>query len=56
MTWEESPQKLVSLVESKLIGRFEKEPHISTIEYEDIVSITKHMVARWIAECPMRIE
>ncbi len=56
MTWEDSPQKLVSVVEEKLIGRFEKSPHISTIEYEDLISITKHMVARWIAECPMRIE
>lgn len=56
MTWEESPQKLVSLVEGKLIGRFEKEPHISTIEHEDLMSIAKHMVSRWIAECPMRIE
>ncbi|HHP0493828.1 hypothetical protein [Vibrio sp. Y29_XK_CS5] len=56
MTWEDSPQRLVSSIEEKLIGRFEKDPYISTIEYEDLVSITKHMVARWIAECPMRIE
>jgi hypothetical protein len=56
MTWEENPQKLISLVEGKLIDRFEKEPYISTIEHEDLVSITKHMIARWIAECPMRIE
>ncbi|MGL6170564.1 MAG: hypothetical protein ACRC1S_01510 [Vibrio sp.] len=56
MTWEDSPQRLVSSIEEKLIGRFQKDPHISTIEYEDLVSITKHMVARWIAECPMRIE
>lgn len=56
MTWEDSPQRLVSSIEEKLICRFQKEPHISTIEYEDLVSITKHMLARWIAECPMRIE
>jgi hypothetical protein len=56
MTWNDSPQKLVSLIESKLIGRFEKDPHISSIEHEDLVSITKHMAAKWIAECPMRIE
>ncbi|MGF1684968.1 hypothetical protein [Photobacterium minamisatsumaniensis] len=56
MTWEDSPQKLILLVEEKLIERFGKDPHISTIEHEDLVSITKHMVARWIAECPMRIE
>lgn len=56
MTWEESPQKLVGWVEDKLIERFCKDPHISTIEHEDLISITKHMVARWIAECPMRIE
>ncbi|CAH1522901.1 conserved hypothetical protein [Vibrio owensii] len=56
MTWEGSPQKLVTSIEEKLIGRFEKDPHISTIEHEDLRAITKHMVARWIAECPMRIE
>jgi len=56
MTWDDSPQKLVKWVEDKLIERFGKEPYISTIEHEDLVSITKHMVAKWIAECPMRIE
>lgn len=56
MTWEDSPQKLIASVENKLIERFGKDPHISTIEHEDLVAITKHMVAKWIAECPMRIE
>ena len=56
MTWDDSPQKLVASIESKLIERFAKDPHISTIEHEDLVSITKHMAAKWIAECPMRIE
>ncbi|GGM83965.1 hypothetical protein L2745_02510 [Shewanella xiamenensis] len=56
MTWEDSPQKLVQWVEDKLLDRFYKEPHISAISHEDLVSITKHMIARWIAECPMRIE
>ena len=35
MTWEDSPQKLVTWVESKLIDRLGKDPHISTIEHED---------------------
>ncbi len=56
MSWEDSPQKLVTRVEEMLIERFGKDAHISTIEHEDLVSITKHMVAKWIAECPMRIE
>lgn len=56
MTWEDSPQKLVASVEARLIERFAKDSYISLIEYDDLVSITKHMVAKWIAECPMRIE
>jgi hypothetical protein len=56
MTWEDSPQKLVASVEGRLIDRFIKDSYISLIEHEDLVSITKHMVAKWIAECPMRIE
>lgn len=56
MGWEDSPQKLVIRVEEMLIERFGKDAYISTIEHEDLVSITKHMVAKWIAECPMRIE
>lgn len=56
MSWVDSPQKLVTSVEDKLIERFGKDRHIATIEHEDLVSITKHMVAKWIAECPMRIE
>ncbi|WP_085299969.1 hypothetical protein [Cognaticolwellia mytili] len=56
MSWVDSPQKLITSMEEKLIERFGKDSHISTIEHEDVVSITKHMVAKWIAECPMRIE
>lgn len=56
ITWEDSPQKLITKVEEKLIARFNNCRHISKIEHEDLVSITKHMVAKWIAECPMRIE
>lgn len=56
ITWEDSPQKLIAKIEEKLIARFNNSPHISKIEHEDLVSITKHMVAKWIAECPMRIE
>lgn len=56
MGWEDSPQNLVIRVEEMLIERFGKDAYISTIEHEDLVSITKHMVAKWIAECPMRIE
>lgn len=55
-TWEESPKALISTVEEKLIARFEKNSHIAIIVHDDLISITKHMVARWIAECPMRIE
>jgi hypothetical protein len=56
MTWEDSPQKLVASVEQRLIERLTKDAYISVIEHEDLVSITKHMAAKWIAECPMRIE
>jgi hypothetical protein len=56
MTWEDSPQKLVASVEQRLIERFTKDAYISVIEHDDLVSITKHMAAKWIAECPMRIE
>lgn len=56
ITWEDSPLKLIIKVEEKLIARFNNCVHISKIEHEDLVSITKHMVAKWIAECPMRIE
>ena len=56
MTWDETPQKLIALMEAKLIERFNQNRHIAIIEHEDLVSITKHMLARWIAECPMRIE
>ncbi len=56
MTWEDTPQKLVATVEGRLIERLTKDSHISIIENEDLISIAKHMVAKWIAECPMRIE
>ncbi|TOB14792.1 hypothetical protein CGK12_23770, partial [Vibrio parahaemolyticus] len=56
LTWESTPQNLITGVEDRLMARFSKDLYISSIEHEDLVSITKHMVARWIAECPMRIE
>ncbi|ELN6892130.1 hypothetical protein [Vibrio cholerae] len=55
-TWESTHQDLIAGVEEKLMARFSKDQYISAIEYEDLISITKHMIARWIAECPMRIE
>lgn len=54
-TWEGNPQDLINYISEKLILRFEKDPHIAVVEYEDLTSIAKHMVSRWIAECPMRI-
>lgn len=54
-TWEGSPQKLLETIQDKLLIRFEKDPYVSKIEYEDLDSIANHMISRWIAECPMRI-
>ncbi|WP_244556557.1 hypothetical protein [Enterovibrio nigricans] len=56
MTWEGAPQELIDKIREKLMERFERDSYIKTIEYSNLESICKHMVARWIAECPMRIE
>jgi hypothetical protein len=56
VTWEGKPQDLISELESMLLERFNKNPYIAEVEHEDLQEITEHMIARWIAECPMRIE
>ncbi|MBY8037492.1 hypothetical protein KW477_05785 [Vibrio fluvialis] len=57
LTWQgDDPQELISSLENKLLERFKQSSYISAIESEDLWSITRHMIARWIAECPMRIE
>ncbi|EIO4601476.1 hypothetical protein LQM14_000706 [Vibrio parahaemolyticus] len=55
-TWEDKPQSLIEKVETMLIERLKKDPHVSLIQHEDLALISRHMVAKWIAECPMRIE
>lgn len=56
-TWQgNDPQELINMLDEKLMDRFKNSSQISSIENEDLQSITKHMIARWIAECPMRIE
>ena len=53
--WQDSPQNLIDTLKSKLLSRFNKDSYISKVEHEDLEIIAKHMIARWIAECPMRI-
>lgn len=56
LTWEDSPKKLIDYISLKLMERLEKDSFISeAINNENLVSIVKHMIARWIAHCPMRI-
>ncbi|BCI77528.1 hypothetical protein ACPF3S_003304 [Vibrio cholerae] len=54
--WEDKPQSLIEKVEAMLIERLKMDPHVSLIQHEDLALISRHMVAKWIAECPMRIE
>ncbi|MFB5143006.1 hypothetical protein WJW34_17215 [Vibrio diabolicus] len=55
-TWEDKPQSLIEKVEAMLIERLKQDHHVSLIQHEDLALISRHMVAKWIAECPMRIE
>ncbi|MCF6442567.1 hypothetical protein L1077_24405 [Pseudoalteromonas luteoviolacea] len=54
-TWQGTPQELISCMKEKLNSRFDRDQQLAKVEYEDLHAITTHMVARWIAECPMRI-
>lgn len=56
-TWQGGdPQELINSLEEKLLDRFKQSSYISVIESESLQEVTKHMIARWITECPMRIE
>lgn len=55
-TWEDKPQSLIEKIETMLVDRLKQDPHVSLIQHEDLALISRHMVAKWIAECPMRIE
>jgi hypothetical protein len=56
LTWEDSPRQLIENISLKLMHRLEKDSFISAaINHENLVAIVKHMIARWIAHCPMRI-
>lgn len=54
--WQDTPQNLIDTLRQKLLDRFSRDSHISKVEHEDLEMIAKHMIARWIAECPMRIK
>ncbi|MUH97295.1 hypothetical protein GNP63_12190 [Aliivibrio fischeri] len=56
MTWEGTPKELIDHIKQKLLVRLEKDSLISSsLEYDDLSEVIDHMVARWIAHCPLRI-
>lgn len=54
-TWEDSPRELINHIQDKLTEQLRQDPSINIIDNNDLINIVKHMTARWIAECPMRI-
>ncbi|WP_305810069.1 hypothetical protein [Photobacterium kishitanii] len=56
LTWEGTPNELIDYIREKLISRFEKDSFITdSVVHENLILITRHMISRWIAHCPMRI-
>jgi hypothetical protein len=57
LIWDDSPQALIDKVSSQLKERFEKDKSIiGVIVDSDLNEIVKHIVAKWIALCPLEIE
>ncbi|WP_425609096.1 hypothetical protein [Vibrio splendidus] len=56
-TWDDTPRALLEKIKNELLSRLEKDSYVSSaIEYSNLNEIVNHMVARWIAHCPLRIE